>query len=129
MIQFAYMESMGDLAKHRLDKYKTLEKNLKLVGFDPMIERGFTQVPNLILQNPDLSIGAKITYAVMLSYAWNDNHCFPGQATLANDLGSGERSVRRYIKELETSGFIKIKQRGLGKVNLYELHARVKKRK
>lgn len=119
---------MGDLAKKRSEKYKTLEQNLKLVGFDPMIERGFTQVPNMILQNPDLSIGAKATYAVMLSYAWQKDHCFPGQTTLAKHLGSGERSVRRYIKELEEEGFIKIKQRGLGKVNYYELHARVKKR-
>ena len=120
---------IGDLAKKRSEKLKTLERNLKLVGFDPMIERGFTQVPNLILQNPDLSIGAKATYAVMLSYAWQKDFCFPGQSTLASDLGSGERSVRRYINELQDAGYIKIKQRGLGKVNMYELHARVKKRK
>jgi biotin operon repressor len=123
------MERIDDLAKQRLEKYKNLEQNLKLVGFDPMIERGFTQVPNLILQHPNLSIGAKATYALMLSYAWQKDYCFPGQATLANDLGSGERSVRRYIKELEEAGYIKIKQRGLGKVNLYELHARIRKRK
>jgi len=100
MIQFRHMERIGDLAKTRAEKYRTLEKNLKLIGFDPLIERGFTQVPNLILQNPDLSIGAKATYAVMLSYAWQKDHCFPGQTTLAKDLGSGERSVRRYLKEL-----------------------------
>lgn len=123
------MEHIGDLVKFKSKELKEREQNIKLVGFDPMIERGFTQVPNLILQNPDLSIGAKTTYAVMLSYAWNDNFCFPGQATLAKDLGSGERSVRRYIKELEDVGYIKVKQRGLGKVNLYELHALVRKRK
>lgn len=123
------MERIDDLANKRSEKYKTLEQNLKLVGFDPMVERGFTQVPNLILQNSNLSIGAKATYAVMLSYAWQKDHCFPGQTTLAKNLGSGERSVRRYIKELEAAGYIKVNQRGMGKVNHYELHARVKKRK
>jgi len=123
------MKHIGDLAKSKAQELKEREQNIKLVGFDPMIERGFTQVPNMILQNSDLSIGAKVTYAVMLSYAWNDDYCFPGQAKLASDLGSGERSVRRYTKELEDAGYIKIKQRGLGKVNLYELHARIKKRK
>lgn len=123
------MERIDDLAKKRSEQYKKREQNLKLIGFDPMIERGFTQVPNLVLENPDISIGAKATYAVMLSYAWEDDHCFPGQVTLAKKLGSGERSVRRYVKELEKVGYIKIKQRGLGKVNYYELYARVKKRK
>ena len=52
------MELIEDLAKKRSGKLKMLERNLKLVGFDPMIERGFTQVPNLVLENPNISIGA-----------------------------------------------------------------------
>lgn len=121
------MDTIGDLARQKSQELDYREKTIKLVGFDPMVSRGFTQVPNIILQNPDLSIGAKITYAMMLKYAWSKDFCFPGQETLAKDLGAGERSVRRYIKELEDSGFITVKQRGLGKVNVYALHSRVKK--
>ena len=53
---------------------------------------------------------------------------FPGQQKLADDMGSGERSVRTYLKELEDAGFLEVTQRGLGKTNLYRLHLTVKKR-
>ena len=41
--------------------------------------------------------------------------------------GQGERSVRTYLKELESTGFLEIKQRGLGKTNLYRLHLTINK--
>ena len=55
-------------------------------------------------------------------------HAAPHQQTLANDMGSGERSVRTYLKELEDIGFLEVTQRGLGKTNLYKLYLTVKKR-
>ena len=59
---------------------------------------------------------------MLLSYAWQNDYCFPGQERLAKDMGSGLRSVVRYIKELETGSFVKITKRGLGRPNLYELN-------
>jgi len=56
---------------------------------------GFTQVPNFILTKKELSFGAKLAYAMLLKYAWADDACFPGQLKLAEDMGAGERSVRR----------------------------------
>ena len=123
------MESISDLAKFKSKELKDRENTIRIVGADPMSQRGFTQVPNFILMNDKLNVGAKITYAMLLKYAWYDDHCFPGQATLAKDIGTSARSVRSYLKELETSGYITIKQRGLGKVNVYELHLRIKKQK
>lgn len=123
------MDSIGDLARQKSQELKNREDTIRIVGADPMSQRGFTQVPNFILMNEKLNVGAKITYALLLKYAWYDDHCFPGQAKLASDIGSSERSVRTYLKALETSGYITIKQRGLGKVNVYELHLRVKKQK
>ena len=61
-------------------------------------------VPNVVLTKPELSVGAKLAYAMVLKYAWQDNYCFPGQAKLAEDMGAGERSVRTYLKELEDRG-------------------------
>lgn len=58
---------------------------------------------------------------MLLSYAWGNDYCFAGQETLANDMGSGLRSVARYIKELEKEKFLTIKKFGQGRVNLYEL--------
>jgi hypothetical protein len=110
--------SIGDILKDR---------NIELVGADPATQFGFTQVPNFILTKKDVSVGAKLAYAMLLKYAWYDDGCFPGQAKLAGDMGAGERSVRTYLKELEAADLLQITQRGLGKTNLYRLHVTVKK--
>ena len=50
----------------QLNKYK----NIILEGFDAVSAGGFTQVPNFILKSKELSVGAKLTYSMLLSYAW-----------------------------------------------------------
>jgi hypothetical protein len=75
-----------------------------------------------LLVSDRLSPGAKLTYAMLLKYAWQNDYCFPGQERLAKDMGVTDRSVRTYLQELEREQFITIKQRGLGKPNLYELN-------
>ena len=89
---------------------------------DPTLAVGFTVIPNPLLRRQGISPGAKLTYLMLLSYAWQDDACFPGQETLAHDLCAGVRSVRRYLQELEDAGLVTIKQRGLGLTNLYILH-------
>lgn len=101
------------------------ERNIEIIGADPVTRHGFTQVPNFILTKPDISVGAKLSYAMLLKYAWANDACFPGQATLADDMGAAERSIRTYLKELEAAGLLEIVQRGLGKTNLYRLHLTV----
>jgi helix-turn-helix protein len=103
-------------------------QNIILDGFDPVTSGGFTQVPNFILKSSDLSVGAKLTYSMLLSYAWQNDFCFPGQETLAGDMGSGKRSVVRYIDELEKAACISIKRQGLGKPNVYTLHLKIRKK-
>src|SRR4051794_13011041 len=105
------------------------ERNIEVVGADPVTRHGFTQVPNVILTKKELSVGAKLAYAMLLKYAWGDEACFPGQTKLAEDMGSGERSVRRYLDELEQVRLLEIVQRGLGKTNLYRLHLTVRQKK
>jgi hypothetical protein len=107
---------------------QNIAHTIEIIGADPVTRHGFTQVPNVILTNKELSVGAKLAYAMLLKYAWTDDACFPGQQKLADDMGSGERSVRTYLKELEDAGFLEVTQRGLGKTNLYRLHLTVKKR-
>ena len=101
------------------------EKTIILKGADALSTRGFTQVPNHVLESTKVSPGAKLAYAMLLKYAWNNNYCFPGQDRLAKDMGSGKRSVVRYMQELEKESFVTIKRRGLGKPNLYELNLTV----
>ena len=52
------MKEIGELLK---------EKNLQLDTENPVLQGGFTQIPNFILKNPELSVGAKVTYAMFLS--------------------------------------------------------------
>src|SRR6185295_4278091 len=110
------------------DRFKQLERNIEIIGTDLVSLHGFTQVPNFILTNKDLSVGAKLYYAMLLKYARENNFCFPGQQRLADDMGSAERSVRTYQKELEEAGFLEVTQRGLGKTNLYKLDLTVQRK-
>ena len=102
------------------------DRNIEIVGADPVTRHGFTQVPNFVLTKKEISVGAKLAYAMLLKYAWNNDACFPGQIKLAEDMGATDRSVRTYLKELESAQLLEIKRRGLGKTNLYRLHLTVK---
>ena len=108
------------------------DRNLRLKGADIATQRGWTGVPNFILESKEISVGAKLTYAMLLKYAREMDECFPGQERLAKDMGNGVRSVVRYIAELEQVGLITIKRRGQGRPNLYTIHLKAsfwKKRK
>ncbi len=104
------------------------ERTIVIKGADLLSSRGFTQVPNYVLESAKVSPGAKLAYAMLLKYAWQNNYCFPGQERLAKDMGSGKRSVVRYMQELEDEGFVKIKRRGQGKPNIYELNLTISNR-
>src|SRR4026209_594368 len=103
------------------------KRNIEVIGEDLVTRHGFTQVPNFILTNEDLSVGAKLYYAMLLKYAREKDHCYPGQGTIAADMGSTDRSVRTSQQELEEAGFPGRNQRGLGKTNHYKLDLRVER--
>ena len=83
--------------------------------------RGFVQLPRAVLFHPDLSDGAKVLFGALLSYAWQEGSCFPGQARLADDLDVTERTIRNRLRELEAAGVLRVKQRGQGRTNVYML--------
>src|SRR5229473_2245488 len=102
-----------------------IERNIELATKDPIARGGFTQVPNFILKNSQLSVGAKVAYAMFLSYAWHNDFCFPGQDGLAKDMGITRPRVTQLIAELQAVGLITIQRRGQGKTNIYRIHSRV----
>lgn len=95
-----------------------LEKHT-IVVLNGALKHGFTQLPRYVLQDKKLSFGARLTYAVLLSYAWQEDSCFPGQERMAKDLGTTDRSVRTFLAELKDHSYIDWKQQGLGKPNIY----------
>lgn len=117
-MEFAQGRHIGDILKDR---------NIILKGADAASARGFTQVPNFLLKSTKLSSGDKMTFAMLLSYAWQNDFCFPGQVRLGVDLGIHETNVRKHLKSLEANGLLTIQRRGQGKTNIYELNLKAKK--
>jgi DNA-binding transcriptional ArsR family regulator len=117
-MEYSSMKPIGSVLKDR---------NIILKGADAASIGGFTQVPNFLLRSRKLSTGDKMTYAMLLSYAWHNNFCFPGQVTLGKDLGIDERNVRRHLKSLSEHGLLTIRRRGQGKTNIYELNLKPKR--
>jgi len=95
-----------------------LEKNTIVVE-NEALRQGFTQIPNYVLRDKRLSFGARLTYTMLLSYAWQEGSCFPGQERIAQDLGISRQSVSKFLQELRKGGLIDWKRRGLGKTNVY----------
>ena len=104
------------------------EKTIELDTLDPITRSGFTQVPNFILTDGTLSLGAKITYAMFLHYAWHKDSCFPGQDRLAADIGMSQSRVNEFIKELARAELVAITRRGQGKTNVYQIRFVVRKK-
>ena len=93
-----------------------------LILEDQSLSLGFVQLPKKILWASNLSRDAKILYAVLLGYAWQEDRCFPGYRRLCQDVGATEKMVRKYMRELDTVGLVSQRRRGQGKTNLYTLH-------
>jgi hypothetical protein len=70
-MEFQSERHIADILKER--------QNIILKGADAATAQGFTQVPNFLLKSTKLSAGDKMTFAMLLSYAWQNDFCFPGQ--------------------------------------------------
>ena len=113
---------MPDLKK-LAQQYTNSEHDIILDGADLITQKGYTLVPNFVLQTDKLSGRAKLVYALLLSRAWGDKtSAFPGQNRLAEECGCSSRSIWTALKELEKHHFLSIVRRGMGRTNLYVLH-------
>jgi len=92
-----------------------------LIIDDQSMRYGFVQLPKQVLWASNISRDAKLLYAVLLGYAWQEGSCFPGYDRLSLDMGATRKIVRKYMQELEGVGLIAQKRRGLGLTNLYRL--------
>jgi DNA-binding transcriptional regulator YhcF (GntR family) len=93
-----------------------------LIVEDESLRYGFIQLPRQLLYARNLSYAAKLLYAVLLGYAWQEGSCFPGYRRLCLDMQANEKTVRRYMRELESIRLLSQKRRGQGKTNIYVLH-------
>lgn len=68
-------------------------------------------VPDAIAKCPDLSAGAKLTWARLARYAGQDGRCYPSLAALGLELGMSKKCARRFVHELMAAGLIQSKRR------------------
>ena len=109
------MQKLGETKRFK-------ERSLVLRGADIATQHGWTGVPNFILENDTISMGAKLAYAMLLKYAREMDECFPGQDRLAQDMGTSRQTVNAHIAELRRAGLISVERRGQGRPNLYTVH-------
>jgi hypothetical protein len=87
----------------------------------PLRPGGFVQIPTQILRAAHLSSGARLLYAILLSYRGRSG-IYPGQARLAADLGvTSTRTIRRLLTELAAAGYLTWVRAGRGQTNRYHL--------
>jgi hypothetical protein len=77
----------------------------------PVMKLGFTLIPNLLLQAQGrlkISPVQLTVLAQLFQHWWNaDDDPFPSKETIARRLGKSERTIQRYLTQLETAKLIK----------------------
>lgn len=104
------MDNVGPLVRQRLEQ---------IVIENETLRAGFAALPYIVLKDTRLSLGARLSYAVLLMYAWQEGATFAGQLKMASDVGVSERQLRNYLQELQGAGYIRIKRQGLNRPNVY----------
>lgn len=120
------MSRAGTFAQAAMQGVVKLDQEHTVVfapGTDRRLTRPFAMIPETVLIDGRLSLGARVLYGVMMLYAWQTGQCWPTQATIADRLGCSERQVRTFIKELADCGYVLVHQRGLNRPNVYEMVA------
>jgi hypothetical protein len=107
------MDSIGRLLKERLEQ---------IIIENEMFKKGFAAVPYEVLLDTRLDVEARLAYAILLRYAWQEGSCFPGQQRMALDMGISTRHLRRALTELRNVGYISWKKLLPGGTNTYTIH-------
>ncbi len=94
------MEHVGGIARQRFAQIE------QVIIDNEMMRAGFAAIPYRVLRDTQLSVGARLAYAVLLMYAWQEGSCFPGQGRMGEDMGVSQRHLRRYLQDLKDAGYI-----------------------
>ena len=66
----------------------------RVVGSSPTARtRPFAMIPEAVLIDGQLSLGARVLYGVLMLYGWQSGQCWPTPTTIADRLGCSERQV------------------------------------
>ena len=104
------MEKVGETAKTRVDQ---------IIVENEMMRAGFAALPYRVMRDQTLTIGARLTFAFLLMYAWQEGSTFAGQEKMAKDMGVSARQLQRYLYELRDTDYIKIERKDKRYNNTY----------
>jgi|SRR5579859_1965141 len=104
------MQPIAALVQQRFDR---------VVIQNEILRSGFAAFPYLVMEDTRLSVGARLTFAFLLMFAWQEGSCFPGQGTLAEKMGVSERQLQRYLYELRDANWIAIERQDRRYNNTY----------
>ena len=89
--------------------------------------KGYTKVPNELIQSPWLAMNEKCMLMYLMSRSGRKKQCFPSLKTIAEDLGASESTVISIIKKLESKNLIvrekRISDNGGYMSNIYTVNA------
>jgi DNA-binding transcriptional ArsR family regulator len=88
---------------------------------DDALRAGYTQCLNALLPATALSPPDKIVFFGVLSFAWQDDAAWPSVEQLAARVGLARTTVIQALGELKRHGLLRVRRRGQGMVNLYQI--------
>lgn len=83
--------------------------------------KGYTKIPNDLLNSSQLSIGARYLFCVLLRHCGKDDSCFPSQHTLGKIMNLSDRHIRNLLNELLLAKILVKKRIGWNRANTYTL--------
>ena len=89
-----------------------------------ILSNGYGLYPRLVARDKDLTIEAKAIYAYLVSFAGNNNVCFPSRDLILSELGTSKDRFYKHMKLLKDKGYIKVHKKREGKNfsnNVYEI--------
>ena len=95
------IKPVGAIANERYDR---------VVFENELMKGGFAAFPYRIMKEKDLSIGARLSYAFLLMYGWQEGSSHARQSKMANEMGVSSRQLQRYLYELRDKGYIRIER-------------------
>ncbi len=68
--------------------------------------RDFVRVPNAILFDRQLSLGARVLYMILLSYDWQPGQPLPSDDTLMVTMQCDTEELSAFLHELKVHGLL-----------------------
>ncbi|HBF7390317.1 TPA: helix-turn-helix domain-containing protein, partial [Clostridioides difficile] len=90
-----------------------------------ILSGGYGLMPRIIARDRWLTVGARMLYSYLTSFAGNDGTCFPSRDLICYELDISKDTFTKYKKELEMSGYIRVhknkSKQGKMQNNIYEI--------